>query len=550
MHLRTLLPSLLPALWVAAASPAPAAAQADDVTSYAIVVGSNDGGPGQDTLRYAEDDARRVATVLRELGGYEREHVRMVLAPSPKDLNDAIASVAKKLARDQEAGRRTLVFFYYSGHARASGLSLGDDEVALTDLRASLTALPATVKIVVLDACQSGAITRVKGAQAAADFSYNSRTGLDAAGFAVMASSSESELSQESDFLKGSYFTHHLLVGLRGGGDRDDDGRVSLDEAYQYAYDQTLLATAATSVGSQHVSLEVELQGEGDLPLTYPERADATLRLDATIAGDVLIERLPAEAVLAEVHKVAGESFDVAVPAGKYRVLIRTAAAIHTCRATVSSGGATTVEDTGCDELSLVEGTAKGGGGATIVHPWQVELSAGLGGGVSDAYTATLDDFGYRKDGVRGTLSIAAQRRIAPHLAVGGRLTRVSSETWSRDTELEPLEFSVTSYAATALGRAEAATADDRNLAWVEAGLGLTLARDRFEDEMDAVAVGNHVWGHLTAGVGVSHYFAAGFGLGLDAHYLYAPTLDNEFDDPDTMDVGGLFVGLSVSFRP
>jgi len=546
---RTLLLSL-PALWVAVASPAPAAAQPDDVTSYAIVVGSNDGGPGQDTLRYAEDDARRVATVLRELGGYARDHVRMVLAPTPDTLRDAIDDVAADLERDQAAGRRSLVFFYYSGHARASGLSLGDDEVALTDLRASLTALPSTVTIVVLDACQSGAITRVKGAEATADFSYNSRAGLDAAGFAVMASSSESELSQESDFLRGSYFTHHLLVGLRGGGDRDQDGRVSLDEAYQYAYDQTLIATAATSVGRQHVSLEVDLQGEGDLALTYPEAADATLRLDAELAGDVLVERMPAEAVLAEVHKIAGEGFDVAVPAGKYRVLIRTAAAIHSCAVTVKSGGTTTVDASACEELALVEGTSKGGGAAAILHPWQVELSASLGGGVSDAYTATLDDFGYRQDGVRGALAIAVHRRIAPHLAVGGRLSRLSSETWSRETELEPLEFSVTSYAATALGRAEAATANDRNLAWVELGLGLTLARDRFEDEMDVVDVGNHLWGHLTAGVGVTHYFAAGFGLGLDARYLYAPTLDNEFDDPDTMDVGGLFVGLTLDFRP
>jgi hypothetical protein len=107
---------------------------------------------------------------------------------------------------------------------------------------------------------------------------------------------------------------------LRGGGDRDQDGRVSLDEAYQYAYDQTLVATAHTAVGSQHVSFEADLKGQGEVPLTYPEKADATIRLGAAVAGDVLVQRIAADAVLAEVHKVAGEPFDVAIPAGEYRV--------------------------------------------------------------------------------------------------------------------------------------------------------------------------------------------------------------------------------------
>ena len=40
----------------------------DGVTTYALVVGSNAGGPGQAELHYAEDDARRVAALLTELG--------------------------------------------------------------------------------------------------------------------------------------------------------------------------------------------------------------------------------------------------------------------------------------------------------------------------------------------------------------------------------------------------------------------------------------------------------------------------------------------------
>src|SRR5205807_694263 len=159
---------------------------------YAIVIGSNAGGPGQTELRYAEDDARKVG---------------------------------------------------------------------------------ATLTVVVLDACQSGAFSRIKGAQPAADFSYSSRQHLDASGVAVLASSSGSELSQESEQLRGSFFTHHLLVGLRGAGDANGDGQVSIDEAYRYAYHQTLMATAETAVGGQHVTFEVDLKGHGDVALTFPRAA-------------------------------------------------------------------------------------------------------------------------------------------------------------------------------------------------------------------------------------------------------------------------------------
>ena len=546
----SLLVPLLAAAWVS--SPAHAAAS-DEVVSYAIVVGSNPGGPGQDDLRFAERDAERVAAVLRELGGYPAKNVETVLAPTPERLLAAIDQVAARLVEDQAEGRRTLVFFYYSGHARASALVLGDDEVPLEDLRAKITALPATVTIVVLDACQSGAFTRIKGAEPAADFSFNSRTGLDAAGIAVLASSSESELSQESDFLEGSYFTHHLLVGLRGGGDRDKDGRVSLDEAYQYAYDQTLVATAHTAVGRQHVSFEADLKGQGEVPLTYPEKADATLTLAADLAGDVLIQRMPAEAVLAEVHKVAGASFDVAIPAGRYRVLVRTAEVIHRCPATVSPGATTSVDLSGCDQLALIDTVAKHGGGApALANPWTVEVAVGLGSTPDDGFTRRLETFEYQRDfmAVRGVLSGEVTRRLMPHLGLFGRLTRIQSETWSRSTESEPMEFSVVSHAVTAGGRAELASKNDRAVLWAEAGLGFTWSRDRFEDEMDRVSHENHLGAHLVGGAGLTLYspWLHGVGFDLDARWLYAPTVDNLVGD--TMDVGGVFVGLGVVYRP
>src|SRR5215470_135538 len=248
----------LPLLSVAGVAFAAGAAHAQSsspgVAMYAVVVGSNAGGPGQTALRFAEDDARRVAATLVELGGYTADTVDVVVHPTPAALREHLGQLAARVAADRAAGRQTRVLFYYSGHARSTAIDLGPDELDLGELRQRLFDIPATLTVVVLDACQSGAFSRIKGAQPASDFSFNSRQHLDASGIAVLA----------------SYFTHHLLVGLRGAGDADLDGQVSIDEAYRYAYHQTLLATAETAVGGQHVSLEVDLKGHGDVPLSFP----------------------------------------------------------------------------------------------------------------------------------------------------------------------------------------------------------------------------------------------------------------------------------------
>src|SRR6266496_1214208 len=115
--------ALLCLVWLATA------AHADDgLATYAIVVGSNAGGPGQTDLRYAEEDARRVGQLLVELGGYKAEQVDIVVHPSPDQLRSHINALADKLNADLAAGRQTRVFFYYSGHARASALDLGSAE--------------------------------------------------------------------------------------------------------------------------------------------------------------------------------------------------------------------------------------------------------------------------------------------------------------------------------------------------------------------------------------------------------------------------------------
>ena len=69
-------------------------------------------------------------------------------------------------------------------------------------------------------------------------------------GQVLITASSASEDAQESDAIQGSFFTHFLTSGLRGAADRDNDGKVTLGEAYEFAYAHTVSNTVGTHAPS------------------------------------------------------------------------------------------------------------------------------------------------------------------------------------------------------------------------------------------------------------------------------------------------------------
>jgi hypothetical protein len=434
--------------WIAiagfvAAALAPVTAHADEdpiavapsplpVATYALVVGANSGGPGQTQLRYAEDDARRVGDVLVELGGYTREQVDVSLHPTSEQLRERLTALQARVQADASAGKQTRVFFYYSGHARASAIDLGGEELPLAELRTRLFAVPATLTIVVLDACQSGAFSRVKGAAPAADFSASSREHLDASGVAVLASSSATELSQESEELRSSYFTHHLLVGLRGAGDANGDGQVSIDEAYRYAYHQTLLATSETAVGGQHVTFEAELKGHGEVPLSFPRAATAAIALPARLEGHTLVEDKRAHSVVAELYKAKGTPVRIAVAPGDYDVIVRSGTSVTRCD--VDAYGELDLDR--CRREAIAPAATKGGLG--FAHAMRIEVSGIAGPEHADAFTQNLTAFGYQQQlfaaSQGGELAVARRTWIGEQsdVWVGGLLGAVDMPEWTR----------------------------------------------------------------------------------------------------------------------
>ena len=523
--------------------------------SVAVVIGTNHGGPGQGELRFAEDDARAVAALLTGLAGYPPGQVQLLLRPSLKQAQQALDALAARVAEAARQGGAVQALFYYSGHARANALNLGDEEFPLTALRARLQALPAAVTVVLLDACQSGAISRVKGDEPTADFSFNSVNRLDSAGIAVMASSSGTELSQESETLRASFFTHHLLVGLRGAGDTDGDGRVTLGEAYRYAYNQTLAATAATAVGSQHATLETGMRGKGEVVLSYPATASAQLALPASLDGELLVRNEPSGAVLAELHKAAGRPLRLAFPPGRYVAIHRTGGRARQCSLALADGRVEVLRASDCRDVEPTEVAAKGD--AAPRDRWIFMTGAGGIRARDDRFVGRLGDFGFSDQLSFGLprLSLAVARGLRRHLAAGLEAATLDERVFRRQSALtlsgQDERYWWATYLLSAFVEADYPLWRERLIPYLRGGAGVTFARTSYQ-EQDAVT--HAVLSDETSSdFGFALRGAAGaallpwrhLGFYVEGNVTYAPTVDNLIGD--THDSGGL--GVLVGLR-
>ncbi|MCY1040649.1 caspase family protein [Corallococcus sp. bb12-1] len=293
------------------------AAEAVAVRRLALLVGVNDGGPERVKLRYADTDARAFSQVLSELGGVLPQDRVLLTDVDRAGVLDGFERV-RKLAEGAKASgaRRVEVLLYYSGHSDEEGLLLKGQRMDYGELRRALQGLPADVRIAVLDSCASGAFARRKGGVARPAFLVDSA--IQVKGHAILTSSSADEASQESDRLGGSFFTHHLVSGLRGAADVTHDGRVTLTEAYQFAFHETLARTERTQGGAQHPNYDIELAGTGDLVMTDLRATTAGLLLTEPLEGRLYV-RDAVGTLVVEVQKVSGRSTELGLAPGAYR---------------------------------------------------------------------------------------------------------------------------------------------------------------------------------------------------------------------------------------
>jgi len=307
----------------AALSAAPPAIPADKlpVERYALYVASNDGGATRETLRYAGTDAERLAKTMSDIGGVKSENSLILVDPSKADIDRAFASFRKTIESGGEKAKRTEFLFYYSGHSDEKSFLLGKESYDYAALKVMLNTVPTDVHVVMLDSCYSGNFVRAKGGSREKPFLMDDSSVVQ--GHAYLSSSSEDEASQESDAIQASYFTQALVTGLRGAADASGDGKVSLNELYYYAFNDTLSQTERSSVGPQHPAYNITLVGSGDLVLTDIAESESVLYIPKEYQGTYFIRNHSGELV-SEINKTMGTEVALALPAGAYTIILVT----------------------------------------------------------------------------------------------------------------------------------------------------------------------------------------------------------------------------------
>lgn len=283
---------------------------------FGLFVGNDRGDGARPRLWYAEKDAERMYRTLGELGEFDPGGAILLQGRSVSAVLDALRILEPKIRAAKAAGERTLLLVYYSGHASPAGLELGSDRLSFETLRAVLAASGAEAKIAVVDACEAGLLTQVKGAAAAPALEFALPSEDAVSGMALIASTAVGESAQESAALGGSFFTHHLEVALRGAADADADGRVTLTEAFSYTSARTSAGTSGTQAGPQHPTYSFKMAGRGDVTLADLRRGDAKLLVPPDPGATFFLKTAT---LFAEVPGAVQE-LTLALPAGQYRV--------------------------------------------------------------------------------------------------------------------------------------------------------------------------------------------------------------------------------------
>ena len=195
----------------------------------------------------------------QERGGFD--DVKVMVNMSSHLIRRSIATFYAKKSRDD------LLLLYFSGHGVLD--EQGHLFLAVRDTDSRLlsgTGIPASYitsemnnshsqrQVLVLDCCHSGAFARGTKGQVGSSVGTGSVFEGTGYGRVVLTASDATQFAWEGEQLIGqaenSLFTHFLVDGIQSGkADLDGDGQITVDELYDYAYEQVIRQTPRQTPG-------------------------------------------------------------------------------------------------------------------------------------------------------------------------------------------------------------------------------------------------------------------------------------------------------------
>lgn len=295
-------------------------APAFPLARMAIVMGNNVGLVDEKPLSYATRDAEQVYDALRQLGGMDQGRGSLLLNPSVSQVRAAFREAGSRIGGLRSQGQKVQLLIYYSGHGSDDALHINGDKLPLDEIRAYFKDLAADLKLLIADACFSGALIQKKGAVLGDQVPLKYIDELRVNGSAILTSSSAGEFSQESQELQGSLFTHYFLSAIRGAADFDHDGQVSLWEAYNLTMQNLRRRLAVAGDVSQNPEFDVDLHGSDNLVLTRMNLGQAFLALKGVPPGVYKVMEAVSSLQVAEVNVADPEGLVLALPKAPYVV--------------------------------------------------------------------------------------------------------------------------------------------------------------------------------------------------------------------------------------
>ncbi len=205
-------------------------------------------------------DAEEFAHILRDLAAFDDVQVL---------LNEGEGKTRRSIARFfAERKRDELLLLYFSGHGVRNDvgqlfLAANDTEIGILEASGipaefvtnSMNNSRSQRQLLILDCCNSGAFAHGSKSASSVGKSMGIATAFEGSGFGrvVLTATDATQYAWEGDKVIGdtqkSVFTHFLIEGLKGEADRDGDGRIHVDELYDYAYEQVVRRTPKQTPG-------------------------------------------------------------------------------------------------------------------------------------------------------------------------------------------------------------------------------------------------------------------------------------------------------------
>ncbi len=290
----------------------------NSIERFAIIIGNNRGLAKERPLKYAAKDASELSRVLIRGQSFEDDRVYCLQNQSLDNIRNSFSELRGRLLEVKKIGKKTLVMAYFSGHGSKGGLHVEGRVWNRDEFLATFDELQSDLKVLILDACESGDFLRSKGMKLIDERVIEREDYLGSHGRILLSASSKGEAAQESEDYRGAVFTHHLLNGIRGLADYDQDGQIRLLEAFDYAQTATKKENHLGESALQTPSFDFDVVGENDPVLARLEKKDVMVQFVGMDAGTLRVFAYPYKDVAYHLYLTGRKVTQIAIPSGRY----------------------------------------------------------------------------------------------------------------------------------------------------------------------------------------------------------------------------------------